>query len=193
MTHRDGKTTKFGYDAAGRRVTLVRGNATRADADYNANGFLSLLNGPGASTSFGYELAPSGKRLGITSGGQTTSYGYDNAGRLLSESSPALPSIAYSLDAVGNRQTSTNFAYTYNASDWLQKVVGGGQTTNYGYDANGALTTVNSMPVNAYDFEGHLVTSGTTHFSYDADGNRLSQTIGGVPTFYLQEIGRAHV
>ena len=35
LTHRDNKTTKFGYDGAGRRVTLVRGNGTCADADYN--------------------------------------------------------------------------------------------------------------------------------------------------------------
>ena len=33
LTHRDNKVTKFGYDAAGRRVTIVRGNGTRADAD----------------------------------------------------------------------------------------------------------------------------------------------------------------
>ena len=186
LTHRDGKTTKFGYDAAGRRVTLVRGNGTRADAAYNANGFLSLLNGPGPSTSFSYELAASGKRLGMTSGGQTTSYGYDNAGRLLSETSlplPALPSIAYTLDAVGNRKSAAGFSYSYNANDWLLGV--GGLT--YGYDANGALTTVNSAAVNAYDFEGHLTQSGVTHFTYDAEGNRLSQTSGAGQTFYLQD------
>ena len=46
LTHRDDKTTKFGYDGVGQRVTLVRGNAARANADDNANGCLSLIASP---------------------------------------------------------------------------------------------------------------------------------------------------
>ena len=46
LTHRDNKVTKSGYDGAGRWVTLVRGNAARANADDNANGCLSLIASP---------------------------------------------------------------------------------------------------------------------------------------------------
>jgi large repetitive protein len=38
---------------------------------------------------------------------------------------------------------------------------------------------------NTYDFENHLIQHGGVSIVYDGDGNRVSETIGGVTTNYL--------
>jgi hypothetical protein len=38
---------------------------------------------------------------------------------------------------------------------------------------------------NAYDFENHMVQKGAVTIVYDDDGNRVSETVGGVTTNYL--------
>lgn len=53
-------------------------------------------------------------------------------------------------------------------------------------DANG--NTVNSGGnADSYDFENHLTSRNTTQVqvAYDGDGNRVSETVGGVTTLYL--------
>ena len=65
--------------------------------------------------------------------------------------------------------------YTYDADDRL----GADQ-----YDADG--NTINSLgTANSYDFENHLVQHGSVTMVYDGDGNRVSETVGGVTTNYL--------
>jgi RHS repeat-associated protein len=52
----------------------------------------------------------------------------------------------------------------------------------YGSDGN----TINSFgTANTYDFENHMVTDGYVTLVYDGDGNRVSETVGGVSTNYL--------
>ncbi|MBC7528507.1 MAG: hypothetical protein H7308_13280 [Chthonomonadaceae bacterium] len=98
-----------------------------------ANGSVTTLSSSGNAPGFSYSLSSSGRRLSMSGGGQFTSYGYDGAGRLLSESSP---SQSYGLDAVGNRLSktgATNYTYAYNANgnDWLMQVLGGTSLTLY--------------------------------------------------------------
>ena len=49
----------------------------------------------------------------------------------------------------------------------------------------------------SYDFENHLVQKGAVTIAYDGDGNRVSETVGGVTTNYLVDTqnptGYAHV
>jgi RHS repeat-associated protein len=55
-------------------------------------------------------------------------------------------------------------------------------TDTYGADGN----TINSFgTANTYDFENHMVTDGYVTLVYDGDGNRVSETVGGVTTNYL--------
>lgn len=69
----------------------------------------------------------------------------------------------------------TASTYTYDADDRL----GSDQ-----YDADG--NTINSGgTANAYDFENHLTQHGFVTLVYDGDGNRVSETVGGVTTNYL--------
>jgi len=63
------------------------------------------------------------------------------------------------------------------------------------YDANDRLTTdlydndgntVSSGGIqDVYDFENHLIQHGAVAIVYDGDGNRVSETVGGVTTNYL--------
>ncbi len=65
--------------------------------------------------------------------------------------------------------------YTYDADDRL----GSDQ-----YDADG--NTINSFgTANTYDFENHMIAHGAVTVVYDGDGNRVSETVGGVTTSYL--------
>ena len=52
------------------------------------------------------------------------------------------------------------------------------------YDPNGN-TTLSGGVSDAYDFENHLVQKGGVAITYDGDGNRVSETVGGVTTNYL--------
>ncbi len=52
------------------------------------------------------------------------------------------------------------------------------------YDNNG--NTISSASIgNAYDFENHMITHGAVAMTYDGDGNRVAETVGGVTTKYL--------
>ena len=66
-------------------------------------------------------------------------------------------------------------AYTYDADDRL------GSDT---HDSDG--NTINSVGIaNTYDFENHMIAHGGVTVVYDGDGNRVSETAGGLTTNYL--------
>jgi RHS repeat-associated protein len=131
-------------------------------------------------------LGTAGNRMTVAElSGRTVNYGYDSLYRLTSENVTSDPhnhdgTTSYTYDAVGNRQQLlmngvTANSYTYDADDRL------GSDT---YDADG--NTINSFgTANAYDFENHMVTDGYVTLVYDGDGNRVSETAGGVTTSYL--------
>jgi RHS repeat-associated protein len=90
--------------------------------------------------------------------------------------------VSYTYDSVGNRKTLTSTlapvganTYNYDTDDRLAADQ---------YDADG--NTVSSLgTANTYDFENHLITHGAVTVVYDGDGNRVSETVGGVTTNYL--------
>ncbi len=90
--------------------------------------------------------------------------------------------IGYVYDNVGNRQQMTSTVpaippgvFNFDTDDRL--------TTDL-YDANGNTTSSGGI-LNAYDFENHLIRHGNVSIVYDGDGNRVSETVGGVTTNYL--------
>jgi len=145
-----------------------------------------------------YTLRADGKRLSVAESGSstsnaTTSYTYDNGGKLTQEAGP-YATIAYTYDSVGNRltRTVTNAATgngtslvngtTSSAYDQNDRMTTGGHT----YDADGNETMVNGQAA-SYDFENHLVGLGNaaTAYAYDADGNRVSVSSAGTTTSYV--------
>src|SRR5437879_13806879 len=66
-------------------------------------------------------------------------------------------------------------SFSYDANDRI-----GGDT----FDANG--NTISSAGISyGYDFENRLLMRGAVTIVYDGDGNRVSETAGGVTTKYL--------
>jgi RHS repeat-associated protein len=92
--------------------------------------------------------------------------------------------VSYAYDSVGNRQQMASTlppvpagVFFYDANDRLT-------TDTYDNDGN----TVSFAGIqNTYDFENHMVQKGAVKLVYDGDGNRVSETVGGVTTNYLMD------
>jgi RHS repeat-associated protein len=121
--------------------------------------------------------------------GRTENYNYDPIYRLLGENIAGDPVstnnglLNYSLDAVGNRSSLTSTlpalqsqSFTYDNDDRISSDV---------FDNNGNTTQSNGVTY-TYEFEDRLVgTSTGVQITYDGDGNRVSETAGGVTTKFL--------
>jgi len=210
VTHTDGATTTFAYDNAGNRQSVTRLSASGAlfskttysyDAlnrltnQVNTNGSGNLVSG------YLYQLRADSKRLSVAesgpgTSGSTTTYTYDDGGKLTQEAGP-YGTVAYGYDSVGNRLTKTisgsttaalingQTVNTYDANDRITSQSGPAGNVAHTYDADGNETTVNGQGA-SYDFENHLIgLSGGTTYTYDADGNRVGVTTGGVTTSYV--------
>jgi RHS repeat-associated protein len=180
--------TTYNYDAVGNLQNFVYPNAVTHAYTYDALNRLTQMGSSksqSAISNYVYTLGAAGNRTAVTElSGRNVSYGYDSLYRLTSETVSADPSnkdgaINYTYDNVGNRKTlnatlppAGGISYTYDADDRL------GSDT---YDPDG--NTVNSGGIaNSYDFENHLITHGAVTIVYDGDGNRVSETVGGVTT-----------
>jgi len=188
VTDASGATT-YSYDAVGNLQNFSYPNGVTHAYSYDT---LNRLTQVGASknavgiSNYAYTLGLAGNRLTVAElSGRSVAYGYDSLYRLTSENVTSDPNnkngtTSYTYDAVGNRQQllvngTTANTYSYDADDRLG---------SDSYDADG--NTINSLGIgNVYDFESHMITHGTVAMVYDGDGNRVSETVGGVTTSYL--------
>ena len=131
---------------------------------------------------------PPGNRTNVLElNNRNVAYGYDGDYRLTSEAITADPSsnngtVNYAYDLVGNRAQMTSTlnavpggSFFYDSNDRL---------TTDTYDANGN-TTSSAGIANTYDFEDRMTGHGSLTLTYDGDGNRVSETIGGTTTKFL--------
>jgi len=149
--------TRFGaisysYDAAGRLTSRQVAGQDALQYSYDAAGNLLSAALPQASASFNYD--PRNLLTGIArANGVASSYAYDNAGRLLSITHSGGQGIniplTYSYDAVSNRTT---------------------QTTAVGQPL------ITQPAANTFDNANRLLTSSSTSYAYDANGNLTSAT-----------------
>src|SRR5579859_6138023 len=197
-------TTTYNYDPVGNLASFIYPNGVQHSYTYDPQNRLTQMGAtcgtavPGCAagtqlSSYTYTLGAAGNRLSVAElSGRNVSYGYDDLYRLTSESitcAVATPncttqngSIGYAYDNVGNRQSMTSTVpaippgqFSFDADDRL---------TTDNYDPNG--NTISSGGIlNAYDFENHLIKHGNVTVVYDGDGNRVSETVGGVTTNYL--------
>jgi RHS repeat-associated protein len=170
-------------------LNFVYPNGVTSAYSYDALNRLTQMGASKKSSSisnYAYTLGLAGNRLTVAElSGRSVAYGYDSLYRLTSEDVTSDPdnkngTTSYTYDAVGNRQQlllngTTANTYTYDADDRL----GSDQ-----YDPDG--NTVNSGgTANSYDFGNHMTQHGLVTLVYDGDGNRVSETLGGVTTNYL--------
>jgi RHS repeat-associated protein len=191
---RAGALTRYSFDAAGNLSSFAYPNGVESTHQYNGADLLTdvtISSKGSAVASYSYTLGAMGERLTVTErNGRKVRYTYDHLYRLTSETVTGDPrpaanfTTSYTYDAVGNRlgrnstlpsQPSAN--YTYDANNRL---------LGDSYDAAGN-TTASKGNSYQYDSENRLksVNEGQLGIVYDGDGNRVSQTAGGVTTHYL--------
>ncbi|MCX6937525.1 MAG: DUF6531 domain-containing protein [Verrucomicrobia bacterium] len=184
-------TLTYGYDAAGRPDRLTEGTAAlRADHDllgrvrthtdarnqqigygYDAAGRLTTLRYPGGfSITYAYDVA--GRLHTLTdSQGRVTRYRYDSADRLIETIRPNGTRRLQGYDAAGRLD------YLHESDPANRSLL----WRKFGYDADGRLTALRSLPVPqgftetvpaaAYDADNRLTTWGGLSTAFDADGN----------------------
>ena len=197
-------TISYGYDAAGRRISMTP--AAQAIVNYvydNANRLTSLTQGS-EEVQFGYDAANRRTSL-ILPNNISMAYGHDVANQLtgityLSPTNTTMGSLVYGYDLDGHQNSKTgSFATDIPPTPTSQNGIfdlNNRQTSYNGgtlsYDANGNLTNdgTNTYVWNARNQLSQITMGGTVKasYTYDALGRRTAKAIGGTtPTQYLYD------
>lgn len=145
------RATVFTHDAAGRTLTQVEPGGLKTSYAYDARGRLASYSQGDASASLAYTAAGLLESVALTNG-YRVSYVYDTAGRLTTLLDNQGASVSYALDRAGNvvreevrggGRIEQVVSRVVDALDRVIAVQGSlGQTTQIGYDANGAPVSV---------------------------------------------------
>jgi YD repeat-containing protein len=130
-----GNTWQYTYDLARRLTVHVDGN--------DQAGHLTVIDYPAPEADVIYTYNAAGQPLSMNDGQGTTTWSYDELGRMTSVAHPDGSQVEYHYDTRGNRQTVT----AHRDSSDLD-----GKTVTYGYDADGRLSTVTDWQSHATQF-----------------------------------------
>lgn len=201
-------TTTYAYDENGNMTIVVYPNGLRTIYKYNTINQLTDVftrNVLGTMIShYAYTLTPNGRRQMISEmNGRTTTYGYDQLYRLVTEDVVDQVngdfSARYQYDWVGNRTLKTigdvSTIYVYDKNDRLLQA----GAKNYTYDLNGNTLTENfDGGINTYVWDGknRLVSFGNgmnvSTFTYNYNGIRTSKTEGAITTHFVLDENRSY-
>ncbi len=160
VTDPAGAVTSYIYDAHGNMISVSYPNNTvhlyNYDALHRVIG-VQQFDGVGAlQENYSYTLDAMGKVISAFElGGRSVTYAYDNANRVVQE---------VIVDAVNGNHTAN---YFYDSVGNRVRLNANGTNLNYLYDDNDRLTQV-----------------GSTLFTYDNNGNTLTETVGTDTTSY---------
>jgi YD repeat-containing protein len=199
ITYPSGRFLHFTYDAGGRRTQSIDQSGFTVNYQYDAVGRLAgLTDGNGAMiVTYTYDSVGRLSRKDMGNGTFTT-YDYDLAGQLLQLVNHAPDGTVNSrfdntYDQLGRRTTETTldgeWTYSYDAIGELTHAVFvsnnpasiPNQDLQYVYDAAGnrVSTTINGVTT-AYTTNNlnQYTSVGSIDYTYDADGNLITQTNG---------------
>jgi RHS repeat-associated protein len=202
----------LGYDAAGRLATIpgiVNASSYNASGDLtqhtNANGtvttravsatrgWLTSINTvKGATTiqNLTYARDAEGKVTSVNSpfANEGWNYGYDELHRLTSATShtSSAQSQTFSYNAIGNMTYNSRLgSYSYPAAGLARPhAVASAGANGFSYDANGNMVSGPSRTID-WDADNRPTQVNATLYSYDAEGVRLTKTIGTTTTYYV--------
>ena len=173
------------YNAAGEVTSLAYGNGMEETYGYNDRLQLQTLVAgstatPSLNLTYDYGSADNGQIRGITdniTGSQSTSYTYDELGRLKTAQTTDLLSsgtwkLRFKYDRYGNR---------------LAEIPQGG-TASMPLNEVAVDSTTNRIVGFQYDAAGNLTNDGLHSYTYDAE-NRLTQLDGTAGTFVYDAAG----
>jgi RHS repeat-associated protein len=200
-TYQDGSRVAYSYDSFSRLMQVMDSVSGIFTFTYDLAGRLT-----GSANQFG-TLRYTRDGLGRASSRQvvgqaTVSYSYDPAGNLLTASA-AQAAVTYTYDAKNRpvslaRSNGIRSNYTYDAlSRVLSLTHANGPTVlnsqSYTYDALGnrknyatniAQPLITQAVTNQYDAANRLLQSGATTYTYDNNGNRISEVSPAGTTTY---------
>ena len=180
------RTTTYGYDDASRVTSITRPGSLATTIGYDElNRPLSV-----ATTKSGnplltqtYTYDPDGNLATYGDDAGTATFGYDDLDRLTSAAFPGGQSYTYGYDSVGNLTSAVtptgSRTLTYDLADRIT-------SAGYTYNNDGALT---ADPTRTYTYDGFGGLTGiggatTASYTLDGDGNRVNQTVAGIPTSF---------
>ncbi|RYG23828.1 hypothetical protein EON82_12800 [bacterium] len=191
-TNEQSEVTTNLYDSAGRlsKTTLANGQVSvyGYDARSRQASVTHKVSDTGSTISSEAYVYDAADNLSTkTEGGVTTTYGYDDADQLTSESRTGY-SASYTYDANGNRTSKTlggvTQTYTVDDGDKLTSIAQGGTTVkSYTYDAAGrtktVVTSAGTTTLN-YDYESRVTSitypsSATNSFTYNGLDTRVGK------------------
>jgi len=202
VTNPDGSSFRYTYDSAGDETSMTSAAGTVTYAYDAMHRLGSVTDSNGGVTVYAY--TPQGEPATVTYPNQTVNrYVYDSMGRTVSEELEApdgtvLEKYDYTYDADGliigvQGADGRTVAYTYDGDQrlTLEKIhdpVNGDETFAYTYDAVGNRLTKTgsdgSFVAYQYDAGDQLIVAGNATFTYDKNGNMLSETQAGQTTLY---------
>jgi RHS repeat-associated protein len=155
-TDPDGRTTKYTHDGVGNLLTEVNPSGQTTTYSYDADRRITAIAYSDGTTPAVHETYDAdGRRTSLTDGTGTSSFAYDNLGRLTSETNGAGATSSYTYDPAGNI---TQITYP------------NGKTVSRTYDADSRLKEIT-------DWLGNRTT-----YSYDGDGNPTAEHLPGTVT-----------
>jgi RHS repeat-associated protein len=221
--------TKYEYDSLNRRVAVVRPMDQRSETTYDAIGRVKETKDfNGAVIKYGYDkenqliskqfvnegdrietynTAVDARSRTVTDARGTTSYAYDEQGRMLSKTEPDGKQISYTYDLVSGKVASVTTPsgttqYRYNGLSQLSKVISAEGETTYSYNAIGNLKT-KTLPngiVESYGYDNlnrlelleQKNAAGTVlaryAYTYDLVGNKTKvEELGGRSVSYTYD------
>jgi len=185
VTDSAGQTSRYTHDANGNRLSVTDANGNTTTYEYNyKNQLIKMTDALSEKTTFTYGAGGcstcgggSDKLATVTDAkNHTTTYQYDQTGRLIKETDPQGNFTTYTYDAKGNV---------------ISKTKPDGRTINYIYDALNRLVERNypdgTSDIFEYDQSGNLTGAANPsivyYYSYDAD-NRVT----GVTSYNLAQL-----
>lgn len=176
-------TATFTYNELGNIIGQQLPNGITVDYQYDDSvRLISLkhLKGNTVLSGVEYTLDNIGNRLSITDeNGGITSYTYNQLSQLTKVEYPDNHQVTYTYDPVGNRLSAGGTNYSYDSANRLIQKGG----IPYNYDPNGNLISVGEAVYYDYDYQNRLIhfvdNNNTYQYTYDGDGNRLTQTVTG--------------
>jgi RHS repeat-associated protein len=188
-TAQDGGTTHYAYDSADRLISVTDANGRVESYTYNSAGQEATRTEPdGSVTQYSYDSDGRLTELRDGAGNLLDKYTYNGAGQLVRTDTGNGASTTYTYDAAGNvteilnknadGSVGSRFDYTYDEDGLVTAEATPDGDWSYSYDATGQLTHAVFASTNS------AIQSQDIRYTYDAAGNRISESINGVTTDY---------
>ena len=186
VTDAEGNTTYFTNNSHGYPTSIQNPQGVTTSLTYNNRGLITQVSVPAASLSSTFAYDNAGRLTSTTdNNGNTTSYAYDANDNISSITDAAGHTTSMTYDANDNMTRITNARgyhtnLTYDNNDFNTSQTFQGHTKSFTYYNNGALRTMTNPNNNTLNFtynnSGQITSTGYATYSYGNNGLTSSIT-----------------